>query len=73
MMEDPRTIGLGTHLMFVAKNLERIGDHATNIAESVHYLVNGTNIRDTRPKGAFPTLPSSGEGSREKNGGEAET
>jgi len=57
MMEDPRTIGLGTHLMFVAKNLERIGDHATNIAETVHYLVHGTNIRDARPKGAFPSMP----------------
>ncbi len=37
MMEDPRNITPCTHLLFVAKNLERIGDHATNIAETVHY------------------------------------
>ena len=39
MMEDPRNISFCTHLLFCAKNLERIGDHATNIAETVHYLV----------------------------------
>lgn len=50
MMEDPRMIGLATHLLFVAKNLERIGDHATNIAEIIHYLVTGENIIDERPK-----------------------
>ena len=41
MMEDPRNIGLCTHLLFAAKNIERIGDHTTNIAENVHYLVHG--------------------------------
>ncbi|MGI9371967.1 MAG: phosphate signaling complex protein PhoU, partial [Hyphomicrobiales bacterium] len=41
MMEDPRNIGFCTHLLFGAKNIERIGDHATNIAENVHYLVHG--------------------------------
>ena len=41
MMEDPRNIGFCTHLLFCAKNIERIGDHATNIAETVHYLVTG--------------------------------
>ncbi len=51
MMEDPRNIGLSTHLLFGAKNLERIGDHTTNIAETVHYLVHGTAITDDRPKG----------------------
>jgi phosphate transport system protein len=51
MMEDPRYIGLCTHLLFGAKNLERIGDHATNIAEMVHFLVKGTPIADQRPKG----------------------
>lgn len=50
MMEDPRNIGLCTHLLFGAKNLERIGDHATNIAETVHYWVKGTNIAEDRPK-----------------------
>ncbi|HSI38989.1 MAG TPA: phosphate signaling complex protein PhoU, partial [Xanthobacteraceae bacterium] len=41
MMEDPRNISLCTHLLFCAKNIERIGDHATNVAETVHYLVTG--------------------------------
>jgi phosphate transport system protein len=51
MMEDPRNIGLCTHLLFGAKNLERIGDHTTNIAETVHYLVHGVPLVDDRPKG----------------------
>jgi phosphate transport system protein len=50
MMEDPRNIGPSTHLMFIAKNIERIGDHATNIAEIVHYLVRGEDIAESRPK-----------------------
>ena len=41
MMEDPRNISFCTHLLFCAKNIERIGDHTTNIAETVHYLVTG--------------------------------
>ena len=51
MMEDPRSIGPCTHLLFGAKNLERVGDHTTNIAETVYYLVNGFPITDDRPKG----------------------
>ena len=43
MMEDPRTIGACTHLLFIAKNIERIGDHATNIAEIVYYMVHGAD------------------------------
>ena len=50
MMEDPRNIGLCTHLLFGAKNMERIGDHATNIAENIHYLVHGRTIAEERPK-----------------------
>jgi phosphate transport system protein len=50
MMEDPRMIGSGAHLLFVAKNLERIGDHATNIAEVVHYVVTGEDLPRERPK-----------------------
>ena len=50
MMEDPRNITAATHLLFVAKNLERIGDHATNIAETVHYAVRGDSLPDDRPK-----------------------
>lgn len=51
MMEDPREISACTHLLFIAKNIERIGDHATNIAETVHFVVEGTPMPDTRPKG----------------------
>jgi phosphate transport system protein len=51
MMEDPRNIGPCTHLLFIAKNIERIGDHATNIAEIVYYLVRGRSLDEERPKG----------------------
>lgn len=50
MMADPRTISSCTHLLFVAKNLERIGDHATNIAEIIHYENTGEQLTDARPK-----------------------
>lgn len=50
MMEDPRNIGFCTHLLFSAKNIERIGDHATNIAETVHYMITGQTITAERPK-----------------------
>jgi phosphate transport system protein len=50
MMEDPRTIGLCTHLLFVAKNIERSGDHATNIAETVYHMVSGGHLLNDRPK-----------------------
>jgi phosphate transport system protein len=51
MMEDPRNITPCTHLLFMAKNLERIGDHATNIAENVYFLVKGKQIEGARRKG----------------------
>ena len=51
MMEDARNITPCTHLLFIAKNLERIGDHATNIAETVHYAVTGEVLAEERPKG----------------------
>jgi hypothetical protein len=51
MMEDPRNISFCIHLMFCAKNIERIGDHATNIAETVFYMIEGQQITDKRPKG----------------------
>jgi phosphate transport system protein len=51
MMGDPRTITPCAHLLFVAKNLERIGDHATNIAEIVHYELTGESLNTPRPKG----------------------
>ena len=51
MMEDPRHITFCIHLMFSAKNIERMGDHATNIAETVYFMVQGRPITDERPKG----------------------
>jgi phosphate transport system protein len=56
MMEDPRNIGVCTHLLFMAKNIERIGDHATNIAENLYYLVHGTPLTQARPKGDKSSL-----------------
>ncbi len=50
MLENPRMIGTCTHLLFVAKNMERIGDHATNIAENICYLVDGKAPAGARPK-----------------------
>jgi phosphate transport system protein len=65
MMEDPRNITFCIHLMFCAKNIERMGDHATNIAETVHYIIEGRPIADKRPKGddtaAFAALRAAGE------------
>ena len=56
MMEDPRNITFCTHLLFCAKNIERMGDHATNIAETVHYMVEGRALADERPKGDTTSL-----------------
>jgi phosphate transport system protein len=50
MMEDPRNITASTHLLFMAKNIERIGDHATNIAETIYFLVHGVPLTQDRPK-----------------------
>ena len=62
MLEDPRNITFCTHLLFCAKNIERIGDHATNIAETVYYIVQGVALGEERPKGgtknAAPVAPS---------------
>jgi phosphate transport system protein len=58
MMEDPRNITFCIHLMFCAKNIERMGDHATNIAETVHYIIEGRPITDQRPKGDTTTIPT---------------
>jgi phosphate transport system protein len=56
MMEDPRNITFCMHLMFSAKNIERMGDHATNIAETVYYMIEGRAIADERPKGDTTTI-----------------
>ncbi|SFV12818.1 phosphate transport system protein [Methylobacterium sp. 174MFSha1.1] len=61
MMEDPRNITFCTHLLFCAKNVERIGDHTTNIAETIHYLATGETLPTDRPKNdrsSFATLDS---------------
>jgi phosphate transport system protein len=50
MMGDPRTITPGAHLLFIAKNLERIGDHATNIAEIIHFEITGDEMTGERPR-----------------------
>ena len=50
MMGDPRTITACAHLLFVAKNLERIGDHATNVAEILHFEITGVELTEHRPK-----------------------
>ena len=58
MMEDPRNITFCTHLLFCAKNIERMGDHATNIAETVYYIAEGKALADERPKGeSFSAVP----------------
>jgi len=58
MMEDPRNITFCTHLLFCAKNIERMGDHATNIAETVYYIAEGRALADERPKGeSFSAVP----------------
>ena len=51
MMEDAGTVNACTHLVFIAKNFERVGDHATNIAEAVHFVMTGSPIMEERPKG----------------------
>jgi phosphate transport system protein len=66
MMEDPRNITPCAHLLFVAKNLERIGDHATNIAETVYYIATGDSLPGGRPKGdnsAYAVVRPAGGGS----------
>ena len=55
MMEDPRNISFCAHLLFCSKNIERIGDHATNIAETVVYLVTGSTLPTERPHGRQET------------------
>jgi phosphate transport system protein len=57
MMEEPRTISSCAHLLFMAKNLERIGDHATNIAENVWFLVHGEHLTGVRDKRDLTTSP----------------
>jgi phosphate transport system protein len=69
MIEDPRNITSGTHLLFIAKNLERIGDHATNIAETLYFLVNGTTMQRVRPKGDRTSLAVAPDDTADAGGG----
>lgn len=62
MMENPRNITFCTHMLSCAKNIERMGDHATNIAETVYYIVEGRALAEERPKAdvtSRETLPLS--------------
>ena len=54
MMEDPRNIRRANNLLFVAKHLERLGDHATNVAEMVVYMVRGTDVRHPNSREMLP-------------------
>ncbi len=56
MMEDPRSITACMHLLFIAKNIERAGDHTTSIAEQVHYLINGSLPTDDRDRGDMTSM-----------------
>lgn len=66
MMEDPRNITACMHLLFVAKNIERIGDHITGVAEQVHYLISGQLPQDERPKGDVTSYISLEPGDEQK-------
>jgi len=61
MMENPRNISFCAHLLFCTKNIERVGDHATNIAETVYYLVTGGTLPVDRPRGPGPAFEESGD------------
>ena len=65
MMEDPRNITASTHILFIAKNIERVGDHATNIAEQVHFIVKGEwlaadRLKGGQARGAYDAMPQAG-------------
>jgi hypothetical protein len=62
MMEDPRNITACMHLHFIAKNIERMGDHVTSIAEQVVYLVTGDYPEESRPKATAPRRHAQGQG-----------
>ena len=56
LKENEKNLDDGTHLLFVTKNIERIGDHTTNIAEQIYYLVTGEYLEGDRPKGTEPVV-----------------
>jgi phosphate transport system protein len=57
MKQNKKNLEDGTHLLFIAKNIERIGDHATNIVEQVYFLISGSQIKGQRPKGQETLVP----------------
>ena len=59
MASEPGSVASGAHLLFIAKNLERIGDHATNIAEILHFQMTGQELIGERPKVSLPQVESS--------------
>jgi phosphate transport system protein len=59
MMENPRNIPFCTHVLFCSKNFERIGDHATNIAETIYYIVHGKPLLEERPKADLTSIGTS--------------
>lgn len=73
MMEDPRNITACTHILFVAKNIERVGDHATNIAETVYFIIHGKRIGENRPKGDSSSFLVMNPNDPSKDPGSAET
>ena len=73
MMEDPRNITASTHLLFMAKNVERMGDHVTGIAEQVHFMVAGELPQEARPKGDNTSYSAADQASNLSNGGERDT
>ena len=56
----PDSVAAGAHLLFIAKNLERIGDHATNIAEILHFQMTGEELAGDRPKVSLPEVEMEG-------------
>lgn len=57
MVEDPKNITACSHLLFIAKNIERIGDHITNIVENLHFQITGEHLQQGRPKGDWSSAP----------------
>ncbi|MCH9806334.1 MAG: phosphate signaling complex protein PhoU [Alphaproteobacteria bacterium] len=72
MMEDPRAITPCMHLLFIAKNVERMGDHVTGIAEQIHYVVSGSLPEEERPKSDVTSLTAISSGEAAAGGGQAE-
>lgn len=68
VVQDPEHVSACTHLLFIAKNVERIGDHVTNIAETIYFLVHGERLRGARPRGGEPELMGSPSPAGAENG-----